>query len=142
MKWRGGISGFMSAFIALVIFALIEETQLAVQYMFTFDIQNVVLIILVGSILSSFPAAAGGIFLAYLLYQNVNNVRISTSAMVIIGSLLGAIVGLGISVLVCFLIKGIGYLYLYLRPTVEVVILALIAGGCTSKHLAAYSIEN
>jgi hypothetical protein len=160
-EFVGTTLALVNACVAWIVFFVLDEIFLGTIFE-PGELALLAPLIIYGCLFVSLPAIVGGFFLARSVRHDAESGALITRKVAIKGLVLGAVMGLGICVVVIILIdthahfnlvldtlltgrvldRVMYYLTLgnrlYLRRIVQAAILAALAGGCTGGILAKY----
>jgi hypothetical protein len=141
--FRSILYSLISWCIALSLFAIVDELRMGIIHPDSqFNISVVAVLFFVGSILSIIPVMLGGFLLSASLYWYKLNDKISIRIGYFIGTILGVIIVLGISVFLFSISYYTGKIPInrIIEWTIEALFGGILAGGWTGFMVAKYII--
>ena len=144
---RGALYGNISAFVASALFTCLESVIIAINgwrlgITDTFKFDFSLLTFGFGCFLAFLPATLGGGLLAWKLNQDHSKNRLSFRSAFTNGAFLGGLAGFSMCFFVIFLVLmfilffGKGTFWIFIVRSIEVIILAALAGGFTGQNIA------
>lgn len=129
-----------SGVMGCAVFLLLEQTRLTIKFGFNGmnDFKFTLLLFVFSTLLIIFPAIILGNILAVVFHNFMIKQELSKIKGAGIGSLLGAVAGIGLSLLAFILTDGRGSLTVYFWHAFEGTVISIFCGAWTGNKLTVY----